>query len=102
MAHSKGDDDRPAELMERLRREDPLTRLLERSPEARTWSAAAAAHVQEMGRSVAARPKLDFVPASALPGSAGAVSSKELHAELTAPVGGYGRVTEGSTPRSTR
>jgi 2-oxoisovalerate dehydrogenase E1 component len=94
MAHSKGDDDRPAELMERLWREDPLTRLLERSPAAREWSTAAAAHVREMGRSVAERPKLDYFPASALPVSAGTVSSKELHAELTAPVGGYGRVTE--------
>jgi 2-oxoisovalerate dehydrogenase E1 component len=94
MAHSKGDDDRPAELIERLWREDPISRLLERSAAARSWSAAAAAQVQEMGRSVADRPKLPHLPASALPVPASTVSSKELHAELTVPAGGYQRVTD--------
>jgi 2-oxoisovalerate dehydrogenase E1 component len=94
MAHSKGDDDRPAELVARLWREDPLTRLIERSAPARTWSAAAQTHVRELGRSVAQRRPLEHLPARALPVSTGTVSSKELHAELTAPAGGYRRVTE--------
>lgn len=94
MAHSKGDDDRPAELIESLWQQDPLSRLLQDSPAARTWSEAAAANVSELGRSVAERPRLEFTASSALPAGTATVSSKELHAELTAPADGYGRVTE--------
>lgn len=94
MAHSKGDDDRPAALIERLWQEDPLSGLLRDSQAARTWSDAAAAHVRAMGAAVAGRPQLPPAVTGALAPSAVHVSSKELHAELTTPAGGYGRVTE--------
>ena len=92
MAHSKGDDDRPAETIERLWREDPLTRLLERDETARAWSELATRHMRELGIEVAGRPKLEYVATSALPTSTRNVSSKELHAELTLPDAGYQRV----------
>lgn len=94
MAHSKGDDDRPAELLERLRQEDPISTLLLRSDTARTWSDAAALQLSELGRSVADRPKLSYAAVSALPASDMTVSSHDLHAERTVPDGGYKRVAE--------
>lgn len=97
MAHSKGDDDRPAELIERLWREDPLSRLLAADGEARACSEQAVERVRALGAAVADRPRLTHTAASPLPPSRSAmssVSSKELHSELTAPAGGYQRVTE--------
>ncbi len=92
LAHSKGDDDRPSELLTALRRQDPLTRL---TTEVDRYAAAERTAYSEITRqadSVAARARLDDTGASALPFSSRTLSSLELHADR----GGaeYGRIAE--------
>jgi 2-oxoisovalerate dehydrogenase E1 component len=80
MAHSKGDDNRPKELVDELWRTDPLTSLLE-DPEQLRRSQAAEADVGELVKEVTARPALEYFDLPALPLAEGTLSSRELHAD---------------------
>jgi 2-oxoisovalerate dehydrogenase E1 component len=96
MAHSKGDDDRSPQLIAKLHREDPLTRLLERSEAAREYFGHAAAEVRALGVQVAGRPKLKYELRDALPRAraAAGILSSGLHSDLDGPARGYRRVAE--------
>lgn len=81
MAHSKGDDDRPKELIEALWREDPLSlHIAEHGLTARYDEIAAA--LRAIADDVIARPKVALGNVDALPPGRRRVASRELHADL--------------------
>jgi 2-oxoisovalerate dehydrogenase E1 component len=82
-AHSKGDDTRPATLIERLRREDPLSRWISVQPSVAALYAEAQAAVQGLVREVEARAPLDPAPGSAWPRPPGALASPALLARAS-------------------
>ncbi len=92
LAHSKGDDNRPKEYVDRLWREDPLSRLAERDDAVRARQARAEAAVRQLARSVAERPPLDYVESPALPVTETTLSSSALHADVSG--GPTGRIAE--------
>ncbi|MDD9937063.1 MAG: thiamine pyrophosphate-dependent enzyme, partial [Myxococcales bacterium] len=81
MAHSKGDDDRPAAVLEALNAEDPLNRHLE-APDARARYEAIAAELATIGDEVSARPQLAWEDAPALPDGAVPFDGLEAHADV--------------------
>ena len=93
MAHSKGDDNRPEELVAALWAADPLSRLAENDEAVQRQQKVAEWAVGELARAVAARPLLEDVPAPALPPSNVTINSLELHAD-TSSAKGYGRMAE--------
>ena len=94
LAHSKGDDDRSADLIERLNAEDPLTILLAQDAAASAFAEQAAADIHALGVEVAARPTLPYGGGHALPPSATVVDSASLHSEISSPADGFKRVSE--------
>src|SRR5262249_46059601 len=90
MAHSKGDDNRPPALIERLWQADPLSRLLRHSESAPAYRETAEEQAQQLADEVAARPLLPYVPTAALPAGPPSVCPA-FHAEGGAS---YGRVAE--------
>ena len=91
-AHSKGDDDRPAALLEDMRRRDPLTRLALEDSKYADIERADDAEISELAEAVAVRPKHLDPGSAALPRSTRTISSLDLHADRG--VEGYGRVAE--------
>ena len=79
-AHSKGDDTRPASVIEQLRREDPLSRWIAEQPSIAASYADAQVAVQGLVREVEARAPLDPAPGSAWPRPPGAWASAALAA----------------------
>jgi 2-oxoisovalerate dehydrogenase E1 component len=97
MAHSKGDDDRPKELVERLWREDPIARLLDDSAAARQRARGLESDVRVLATSVAQRPYLADLDRDPLPPNRKTSVSTSLHAELHAELlggTGSGRIAE--------
>ena len=92
MAHSKGDDNRPKELVQQLWRTDPLSRLVDEDDGARDRVAAAESAARTLGREVAGRPLLEYTDLPVRPPAARVVCSSELHADMGA--GAYGRVAD--------
>jgi 2-oxoisovalerate dehydrogenase E1 component len=90
-AHSKGDDDRPRELIDSLWKADPLARLLEKEESVRRRQAVAAAAVDRLVRDVSGRAVLPCEEVPALPPAETALSSSPFHAEQGQ---GHGRVAE--------
>jgi 2-oxoisovalerate dehydrogenase E1 component len=82
-AHSKGDDTRPATVIERLRREDPLSFWISEQPSVAALYADARVAVQGLVREVEARASLDPTPGSAWPRPPGALASTALLAQQT-------------------
>jgi 2-oxoisovalerate dehydrogenase E1 component len=80
MAHSKGDDNRPRELVARLWEEDPLSRLLDRDPNAAAALAVAEAAVEAVVADVSERPFLTEL-GEALPASRSAGGATWFHAD---------------------
>jgi 2-oxoisovalerate dehydrogenase E1 component len=87
MAHSKGDDDRPHELVAELWENDPLSRILHRSETARQAQVAAKESADEIAREVSKRPLLDESDVDALPSAWRTVAGADFHAD--------GHTTEG-------
>lgn len=81
MAHSKGDDNRPKELVSGLWQADPLTRLLENDDQLQCSRAAENA-LAELARRVAERPALEYVDVPALRPAPGVLSSQTLHSDV--------------------
>src|SRR5262249_2593545 len=81
LAHSKGDDNRPADLIDRLWRDDPLTRLCADSSQLADLQEVAARDILHLAEAVATRPKLDAAGETALPPARRIRRSLELHAE---------------------
>jgi 2-oxoisovalerate dehydrogenase E1 component len=80
MAHSKGDDNRPADLVDALWLADPIRRLAD-DDEARARAALAAADVARTAIEVIARPALRHGAPSALPPSSRERRSTDFHAD---------------------
>jgi len=93
MAHSKGDDNRPRELVEEHWRNDPLTLLLESDAALEQTSKHVEATLEEIVRGVCGQPAIQASEPSALPPSDRVLSSVDLHAD-TGTKKGLGRVAE--------
>jgi 2-oxoisovalerate dehydrogenase E1 component len=93
MAHSKGDDNRPTELVEALWEADPLARILAREASARQTAEAAEGAISRLAREVAARPLVGGADGPAVAPAPGALDSLALHADA-ADGREYGRVAE--------
>ncbi|HVU15366.1 MAG TPA: thiamine pyrophosphate-dependent enzyme [Candidatus Didemnitutus sp.] len=93
LAHSKGDDNRPKDLIEKLWQEDPLSRLLTARPGLQSAQAASATEINATAEAVARRPKVGDPGKSALPSSVRTLSSLELHADASKDRG-LGRIAE--------
>jgi 2-oxoisovalerate dehydrogenase E1 component len=93
MAHSKGDDNRPAELVESLWQDDPLSRLLGEGDAPRAAQEAAQEAIAETSQEVWARPELRPDDDPALPAGGPPLESTRLHAD-TGAGGPFGRVAE--------
>src|SRR5438874_946010 len=93
MAHSKGDDNRPKDLIDALWKSDPLTRLLEADEALQSCQARCEHAVDELAAAVAERPTLAETDASALAPSEPGPPSVELHADAPGKEGS-GRVAE--------
>src|SRR5262249_34747059 len=81
LAHSKGDDNRPADAVEKLWRADPLKRLLDEDE----WNPAvraAESAIFELTEKVACRPPLKYIDSSPLALGTNRLSSRELHADV--------------------
>jgi 2-oxoisovalerate dehydrogenase E1 component len=93
MAHSKGDDNRPRDLVESLWRDDPLRSLIEEDKSIRTLQDAAEKSLLQVVSSVRRRPELDYQSDLSLPTSQTLVKSEEIRSD-----GGtradYGKVSE--------
>lgn len=94
MAHSKGDDDRAVELVERLRSEDPLTRLLQADDSAREFADRAREEIHRLGMEIADRPVLTAATSDEHAGAESVVSGESLHSDVNAEAAAYGRVAE--------
>jgi 2-oxoisovalerate dehydrogenase E1 component len=81
LAHSKGDDNRPAELIERLWKADPLAQLTQRDPAQKRRLEDAEQAVRELAQSVARRPLIAYEDVPALPFT-GASTSAGFHSDL--------------------
>lgn len=92
-AHSKGDDNRPQELIDELWRQDPLCRLLEQSPDAQKMFEKAQKEVDEVARRVLAKPLLQYDEQPALPAGTSNVSSSQIQSDIHYAQT-YGRVVE--------
>jgi 2-oxoisovalerate dehydrogenase E1 component len=92
MAHSKGDDNRPRELVEELWRADPLARILKDEDWAASSRAAEAA-VATLAQETAKRPLLDGVDGEPVSRSEGLTRSEAFHADWN-PARMPGRVSE--------
>ncbi|HEY4377937.1 MAG TPA: thiamine pyrophosphate-dependent enzyme [Acidimicrobiales bacterium] len=93
MAHSKGDDNRPEELVAALWRADPLSRLLREDEALRREQEAAEGAIVALGRAVWERPELRFEDGPALPAGGAPLSSTRLHADAGGPRD-FGRVAD--------
>jgi 2-oxoisovalerate dehydrogenase E1 component len=93
MAHSKGDDNRPKELVNQLWDQDPLANLQETDETAQEFAAAAEAAVDKVVRIVSARPPVSFTGSAALPLAECALESTALHADNSGERR-FGRVAE--------
>jgi 2-oxoisovalerate dehydrogenase E1 component len=81
MAHSKGDDNRPKDLIDSLWRADPLARLLDTDQSAKELYQAAQSAMDGIVRTVSARPLIGSADQVALPVQDGATVSTALHAD---------------------
>jgi 2-oxoisovalerate dehydrogenase E1 component len=93
LAHSKGDDDRPAELREDLWSRDPLARMLDQSEAARSSYRSAETELEEMARAVWERPLTSLGTEDALPPASFKMDGAVFHADA-AGRGPYGRISE--------
>jgi 2-oxoisovalerate dehydrogenase E1 component len=93
LPHSKGDDNRPPELIRSLWDQDPLARLLEDNEAARATYRAAEADLAEVAAEVWQRPALASPPAGALPPSTRVLASSDIRADGPGDAR-YGRVVE--------
>jgi 2-oxoisovalerate dehydrogenase E1 component len=93
LAHSKGDDNRPGELLQTLWSQDPLARLLKQDATARTLYREAEENLERMATEVWERPALVPDCPSAFPPSSRACTSLALHAD-NGQNRTYGRVVE--------
>lgn len=82
LAHSKGDDNRPAELIARLTEEDPVRRALHSNPHLQIASRRHTEELESIASDVTARPLIDSAEGQVLPDLARPVTSRQLHAEL--------------------
>jgi 2-oxoisovalerate dehydrogenase E1 component len=80
MAHSKGDDNRPKEVVDALWRTDPISRCAD-DDESRMFSDRASAGIARTAADVLARPVLRHGEPSALPPSSHVRRSLDLHAD---------------------
>jgi len=80
MAHSKGDDNRPKDLVDALWLRDPIARLAD-DVDARIWTERAAADIAATAAEVIARPQLRHGEPSPLAPSSRARRSLDLHAD---------------------
>ena len=81
MAHSKGDDNRPKDLVDALWRTDPLARLAAEDDDLRALLEDAEAETARAATAIFARPTLRHGDVSALPPSTVVRRSLELHAD---------------------
>ncbi|HEY4300751.1 MAG TPA: thiamine pyrophosphate-dependent enzyme [Candidatus Didemnitutus sp.] len=93
LAHSKGDDNRPKDLIEKLWQDDPLSRLLAAQAELRSAQVSSAAEINATAETVAQRPKVADPGNRALPASSRTLSSLDLHAD-SAKNRALGRIAE--------
>jgi 2-oxoisovalerate dehydrogenase E1 component len=82
LAHSKGDDNRPAELIERLRDEDPVNRTVRANSSLQNAGRRHAGQLATIAADVATRPLIDSAQGQVLPDLTRPISSRQLHAEL--------------------
>jgi 2-oxoisovalerate dehydrogenase E1 component len=93
LAHSKGDDNRPADIVAALWRSDPLTRLAAEVERCSPAETTAEREIAVLVQTVGSRSKLEDVGVSALPPARQVIDSTELHADVPGR-GPYGRVAE--------
>jgi len=82
MAHSKGDDNRPPELVEKLWQSDPLVRLLKNDSRAQAMLEEAKQEVEDVVRDTCRRPVIEYSRDSALPVGERSLSSLEIHTDF--------------------
>jgi len=93
LAHSKGDDHRPSEVIAQLWREDPVARALETDTKLQRLHRIAQDEMSALAHAVTSRPFLTEAEAPVLPCLARPTSSRELHAE-TGAAAVSGRIAE--------
>jgi 2-oxoisovalerate dehydrogenase E1 component len=93
LAHSKGDDNRPEDLIAKLWEEDPIARALEGEEAARAAYREAEEHLESVAEEVWSRALLDCGTEVALPPSTRIRDSLDLHADAK-PEKIKGRVVE--------
>jgi 2-oxoisovalerate dehydrogenase E1 component len=82
LAHSKGDDDRPREVLGSLWESDPLSRLVEENPSLGEIQRNEEEALDRVCRAVANRPVLQAAAYSALPPADQVFPSTRIHADL--------------------
>jgi 2-oxoisovalerate dehydrogenase E1 component len=93
MAHSKGDDNRPKELVARLWDEDPLTRVVTEDERAEAAQQAATHAADRVARAVSARPFLAEADGAVLPSVGESVPATYFHSDAGTATG-HARVAE--------
>jgi 2-oxoisovalerate dehydrogenase E1 component len=93
LAHSKGDDNRPKDLIDGLWRNDPLSKALGASESLRGKQATIDSEIVARAEAIAARPKIQDPGSTALPPNRRPLLSSNLHADSPG-ARKYGRIAE--------